>query len=148
MIVMSRYSSRTGASSHGSPFLDKVADATRARNYSPRTEQAYVDWVRRFIVFHGKRHPKDMGSDEIRAFITHLAVDLDVAAATQNQAIAGLKFMYRHVIDREIDDADIAGVRAKKPKRLPTVLHELTDGGQRPFDELAVIGNPLAVHHR
>jgi len=102
-------------------LLDQVRDVLRLKHYSIRTEQAYTDWIRRYILFHGKRHPKDMGAPEIEAFLTHLAVDGNVAASTQNQALCALEFLYREVLRQEWDDS-IAPVRAKKPQRLPTVL--------------------------
>ena len=102
-------------------LLDQVREAIRTKHYSIRTEQAYVDWIRRYILFHDKRHPKDMGSAEIAAFLTHLAVEKNVAASTQNQALSALLFLYRHVLEKELVGS-IDAVRAKKPKRLPTVL--------------------------
>jgi integron integrase len=101
--------------------LDQVRDAVRVRHYSLRTEQAYVDWIRRFILFHGKRHPLEMGAAEINQFLTHLAVDGHVSASTQNQAFSALLFLYQKVL--EVDPGRIAGVvRANRPKRLPVVL--------------------------
>ena len=91
------------------------------KHYSIRTERAYVDWIKRFILFHNKRHPRDMGNAEIEAFLTHLAVNQNVAASTQNQALSALLFLYRVVLKQELDST-IDAVRAKKPKRLPTVL--------------------------
>ena len=106
---------------YSSPFLQQVASAIRVRHYSIRTEQSYVDWVKRFINFHGKRHPGDMGKDEVAAFLTHLAVNRNVAAATQNQALNALVFLYREVLEQPL--GKIHGViRAKKPQRLPVVL--------------------------
>jgi integron integrase len=102
-------------------LLDQVRDAIRLKHYSIRTEQAYVDWIKRYILFHHKRHPKDMGSAEIEAFLTHLAVEQNVAASTQNQALSALLFLYRHVLKKDLE-GPIDSVRAKKPKRLPTVL--------------------------
>ena len=105
-------------------LLDQLRDVLRLKHYSYRTEQTYVDWVHRFICFHSKRHPKDMGAPEIEAFLTHLAVELKVAASTQNQALCALLFLYRHVLRQEID-LSIDAVRAKKSRYLPTVLtHE------------------------
>ena len=102
-------------------LLDQVRYAVRSRHYSRRTEEAYVDWIRRFILFHGKRHPREMGKAEIEAFLSHLAVQRKVAASTQNQALAGILFLYRHVLHQDVDWlTDV--VRAKKPQRLPTVL--------------------------
>ena len=104
-----------------SPFLEEVRSALRVRHYSYRTEQAYLHWIRRFILFHGKRHPREMGISEVRAFLSHLARDRDVAAATQNQALNALNFLYRHILERPL--GDLAGtIRAKKPQRLPVVL--------------------------
>lgn len=107
-------------------LLDQVREVMRLKHYSYRTEQAYVDWIRRFILFHGKRHPQEMGAPEIEAFLTHLAVHENVAASTQNQALNALLFLYREVLGREITDP-IQALRAKKPRRLPTVLtrHEV-----------------------
>ncbi|HID45791.1 MAG TPA: integron integrase [Chromatiaceae bacterium] len=105
-----------------SAFLTQVANAIRRRHYSIRTEQAYVDWIRRFILFHGKRHPRDMGEKEVAAFLTYLAVQRDVAASTQNQALNALVFMYKEVLERPLD-GEIRGISyAKRPKRLPVVL--------------------------
>ena len=101
-------------------FLDQVRHAIRLKNYSYRTEQSYVKWVREFILFHGKRHPKEMGEAEVRSFLTHLAVDRNVAASTQNQALSALLFMYRYVLEHPLDYIDVPW--AKKPKRLPVVL--------------------------
>jgi integron integrase len=104
-----------------SPFLRRVREAVRVRHYSIRTEEAYVQWVKRFILFHGKRHPAQMGEAEVCAFLTHLAVEGQVAAATQNQALNALVFLYRNVLDRPL--GEFAGiVRAKRPPRVPVVL--------------------------
>ena len=102
-------------------LLDRVRDAIRARHYSLRTEEAYVGWVRRFILFHNKRHPAEMGEAEINRFLTHLAVAENVAASTQNQALAAILFLYQAVLAKDLDRID-GIVRAKKPKRLPVVL--------------------------
>ncbi len=102
-------------------LLDQVRDAIRLKHYSIRTEQAYVLWIKRFIFFHDKRHPREMGASEIEAFLTHLAVDQHVAASTQNQALNALLFLYREVLNIELE-RPINAMRAKKPKRLPTVL--------------------------
>ncbi len=104
-----------------SPFLNEVRDAIRVRHYSIRTEEAYVEWVKRFILFHGKMHPSDMGEPEVRSFLTHLAVDRNVAASTQNQALNALVFLYKVVLDQPL--GEIYGlVRAKRPQRIPVVL--------------------------
>ncbi len=103
-----------------SPLLNKLIDAIRLRHYSIRTEQAYVDWTKRFIFFHNKRHPTEMGEKEVTAFLTHLAVNRNVAPSTQNQALNALCFLYKAVLDRPL--GNIQGVRAKKKKKLPVVL--------------------------
>jgi len=102
-------------------LLDRVRAAIRARHYSLRTEEAYVGWVRRFILFHHKRHPAEMGESEVNQFLTHLAVAENVAASTQNQALSGLLFLYQEVLGRDLDRIE-GVVRAKKPVRLPVVL--------------------------
>ncbi len=108
--------------SQGKPrLLEALRQAMRLRHYSYRTEQTYVDWVRRFIHFHGTRHPKDMGAGEINTFLSHLAVAGHVAASTQNQALAAILFLYRDVLKLDVPWMD-GVVRAKKPKRLPVVL--------------------------
>lgn len=115
-------------------LLDQLRDACRVRHYSIRTEEAYADWVRRYILFHGKRHPRDMGAAEVAAFLTHLAVDRRVGASTQNQALAGLLFLYRHVLGA--DPGALAGVvRATRPRRVPVVLSR--DEVRRVLGELA-----------
>ncbi|WP_257311315.1 integron integrase [Geothrix fuzhouensis] len=102
-------------------FLDQLRDSLRVRHYSLRTEDAYVDWVRRFILFHGKRHPKDMGASEVQAFLNHLAVDRGVSPSTQNQAKAALLFLYRNLL--EVDLPWLSEViQAKRQSRLPVVL--------------------------
>ncbi|WP_305801632.1 site-specific integrase [Thiolapillus sp.] len=107
--------------SYSSPFIQKVADAIRTRHYSLRTEQTYTDWVKRFILFHGKQHPMDMGEQEVAEFLTYLAVRRNVAASTQNQALNALVFLYREVLDRPLSENIRGIVRAKRPKRLPVV---------------------------
>ena len=102
-------------------LLDQVRDTCRLKHYSRRTEDAYVDWIKRYILFHLKRHPNDMGIKEIEQFLTHLAVDLNVAASTQNQAYSAILFLYRYVLHIDLPET-INAVRAKKPKRLPVVL--------------------------
>lgn len=102
-------------------LLDQVRDAIRRKHYSIRTEEAYVSWIRRFILFHNKRHPREMGAPEIEAFLTHLAVQRRVASSTQNQALAAILFLYREVLGMECD-FPLNAVRAKRPQRLPTVL--------------------------
>ncbi len=102
-------------------LLDQVSDAIRVKHYSYRTEDTYKDWIKRYILFHKKRHPKDMGPEEIQAFITHLAVERHLAASSQNQALSAILFLYRHVLQIEIDlSSDL--IHAKKSKTLPVVL--------------------------
>ena len=102
-------------------LLDQLRDRIRLKHYSIRTEQTYVDWVRRFIFFHGKRHPAEMGKPELEAFLTNLAVAGNVSASTQNQAKSALLFLYRHVL--ELDLPWLENVeQAKAPKRLPVVM--------------------------
>ena len=102
-------------------LLPTLRDALRLRRYSLKTEKAYLHWVRRYIRFHRMRHPKDMGAKEVTAFLNHLASERQVAAATQNQALAALLFLYRQVLETELPWMDDL-VRAKTSKRLPTVL--------------------------
>ena len=102
-------------------LLDQVRMAIRARHYSPRTEEAYTGWIRRFILFHDKRHPRDMGESEINTFLSDLVVRGKTSASTQNQALAALLFLYREVLKLELGRIEDV-VRAKRPKRLPVVL--------------------------
>lgn len=107
--------------SHKKPkLLDQVKGKVRLRNYSYRTEQSYVAWVRRFILFHHKKHPSEMGKPEVEAFLKHLAVNKNVAASTQNQALSALLFLYKEVLEQPLGYVDV--MWAKKPKRLPIVL--------------------------
>ncbi len=102
-------------------LLDQLRDQIRLRHYSPNTEKAYVRWTIRFIRFHGLQHPRDLGVRDIERYLTWLARDRGVAASTQNQALAALLFLYRHVLNRPVGGAqDI--VRAKRPRHLPVVL--------------------------
>jgi integron integrase len=102
-------------------LLDRVRQALRLRHYSPRTEDAYVAWIRRFILFHRKTHPQLLGEADVTAFLTHLAVTEQVSASTQNQALGAILFLYRHVLTRELEGLD-GIVRARRPERLPVVL--------------------------
>ena len=85
-------------------LLDQVRDVIRKRHYSIRTEQAYVEWIRRFILFHKKQHPKEMGEKEVSQFISHLATDKNVAASTQNQALNAIVFLYKQVLNVDLGD--------------------------------------------
>ena len=104
-----------------SKLLDQVRDTIRLKHYSIRTERAYVDWIKRFILFHQKRHPNEMGAPEIQAFLTDLAVVQNLASSTQQQALSALLFFYREVLRQALPWMDDI-TRAKKPKRLPVVL--------------------------
>ena len=101
-------------------LLDLVPDAICLKHYAYRTKQTYVQWIRRYILFHNKHHPKEMGKAEIEAFLTYLAVEGQVSASTQNQALSALLFLYREVLN--LDIAGIDAVRAKRPQPVPTVL--------------------------
>jgi len=102
-------------------LLDQVRDVLRKRHYSIRTEQAYVDWIKRYIFFNDKRHPQEMGAPEISRFLSYLATEKRVAASTQNQALNALVFLYKQVLQKDIGDL-VPTERAKKPGRLPTVM--------------------------
>ncbi len=104
-------------------LLDRLRNAIRVRQYSMATEKAYLSWARRYILFHRKRHPAEMGKREIESFLTHLAVNRSVAASTQNQALQALLFLYKNVLNTDmawIDDV----VRAKPTRRVPVVLSQ------------------------
>lgn len=107
-----------------SPFLQDIRHLMRLQNYAIRTEQAYVDWIRRFILFHDKRHPIEMGEQEVAAFLTHLAVRRNVAPATQGQALNALVYLYSKVLNRPM--GEITGIiRPKKKQKIPVVLSQL-----------------------
>jgi integron integrase len=112
----------TNAAVASSPkLLDRVRWLLRAKHYSIRTEQAYVDWIRRFILFHHKRHPNDMGEKEISDFLSHLAVEKNVSASTQNQAFSALLFLYQQVLERKLNFiGDVQ--RVTRPAKLPVVF--------------------------
>lgn len=103
-----------------SPFIEQVRMQLRTRHYSLQTEKSYLFWIRRFIRFHDKRHPRSLGNKDIERFLNHLAVNRGVSSATQNQALCALIFMYRHVIEQDIEGLNYS--LSKKPKRMPTVL--------------------------
>lgn len=102
-------------------LLDQLREVIRMKHYSIRTEDAYVTWVRDFILFHGKRHPAELGDEHVVAYLTYLAVQRQVAASTQNQAFSALVFLYRHVLNVPLGDIS-GGVRAKRPQKLPVVF--------------------------
>ena len=127
-LALSTASRPPGSSLHPAPhetpparLLDRVRWHLRVKRYSIRTEKAYLDWIKRFILFHQKRHPAEMGENEIAAFLSHLAINRNVAAATQNQALSALLFLYRQVLERKLEY--IAGVeRVRRPPKLPVVF--------------------------
>ncbi len=102
-------------------ILDQLRNKIRRYNYSIRTEKAYVDWNKRFILFHNKKHPQEMGTPEIERFLTHLAVNGNVAASTQNQAMSAILFLYKDVLGIELPWLKNVK-RAKKPEKLPVVF--------------------------
>ncbi|MBV1913891.1 MAG: integron integrase [Pseudomonadales bacterium] len=102
-------------------LLDQVAEVMRYHHYSKRSEESYVRWIKQFILFNDKRHPSELGKTEIERFLSHLAVNRNVAAATQSQALNAIVFLYKRVLDLPVAD-DLAPVRSKKPVRLPVVL--------------------------
>ncbi|MFQ5345654.1 MAG: integron integrase [Mariprofundus sp.] len=113
--------SREGFRPRAGKLLDQVREVMRYHHYGLRTEQAYIYWIKQFVLFHNKRHPKEMGKAEIEHFLSHLAVKKNVAASTQNQAFNALLFLYKQVFALPFAD-DIAAIRSKKPPRLPVVL--------------------------
>ncbi len=124
----------TGKHGAGSPrLLDAVRARIRAKHYSLRTEQAYLHWIKRFIYFHDKRHPREMGAAEVERFLSSLAVDDHASASTQNQALAALLFLYREVLNVELPWLD-GLTRAKQRERIPVVLTQ--DEVRRVFQHL------------
>ena len=98
-------------------LLDRMRHAIRVKHYSLRTEKSYVHWVRRYIFYHNKRHPQEMGEKEVESFLSHLAMNRRVSASTQNQALNALVFLYKHVLEKELGGID--AIQARRPKRLP-----------------------------
>jgi len=111
----------TNLKTEGMSLSDEVRAAIRTRHYSIRTEEAYLNWIKRFILFHDEKHPKEMGATEIQHFLSHLAVRENVAASTQNQCLCALVFLYKQVLNIELPEFDKI-VWAKKPKKLPVVF--------------------------
>src|SRR6266487_5765547 len=103
-------------------LFDEVRTVARLRHFSIRTEQSYVNWIRRFILFHYKRHPREMGEPDIRAFISHLAVEGGISASTQTVALSALLFLYRDVLKQDLPYVDNIE-RAKPAKKLPVVFN-------------------------
>ncbi len=102
-------------------LYDRVVEGLRTRHYSRRTEEAYLHWIRRFLVFHHGTHPRELAERDVIRFLTHLAVGQNVAASTRNQALAAVLFRYEHVLEQPLDRIE-GVIRARKPKRLPVVL--------------------------
>jgi len=119
-------------------LLDKVRSRIRLKGYSIRTEKSYVDWIRRFILFHNKRHPKEMGKKEIESFFSHLVIQRDVAPSTQNQAFNAILFLFEQVLEIKMPE-NIQSIRSKKPVRVPTVM--------TPEETHEVIALMSGVHH-
>ncbi len=103
-------------------LLDRIREKIRLKHYSLRTEESYVGWAKQYIFFHDKKHPETLGSRDIESFLTHLAIDRNVAASTQNQAFNALLFLYREVLEISMEGEKINAMRAKKKQRVPMVL--------------------------
>jgi integron integrase len=110
------------SSPKGKKLLDQYREQIRIKQYSPRTEKTYIQWVREYILFHNKRHPKEMGTPEINQFITHLVVERKASASTQNQAVSAILFLYRYVLNIQLKGEALEFIRPKKGKRVPNVL--------------------------
>ncbi len=110
-------------------LLDRVRDAIRLKGYSVRTEEAYVDWIKRFILFHDKRHPQEMGYSDVSGFLLHLAAKEGVAASTQNQALNALLFLYREVLGKDLDGP------IKRIERMGALTSRLRHQACRPADD-------------
>jgi len=106
----------------GQKLLDQYRDAIRLKHYSQRTEKTYILWVREYILFHQKRHPREMGTHEINQFLSHLVTDRKVSSSTQNQALSAILFLYRHVLHIELDESILSGFRPHRTRTIPTVL--------------------------
>jgi site-specific recombinase XerD len=119
-------------------LLEQVKDQIRLKHYSYRTEETYTQWIRRYILFHNKRHPKDMGVPEIEAFLSHLATVGHVAASTQNQSLSAILFLYTHVLKQDLGEQRIDAIRARRSQYLPTVLTP---------EEVSAIIAPFAYRH-
>ena len=125
-----------------SPFLESVRIVIRSKNYSIKTEHTYLKWVRHFIQFHNKRHPQDMGALEIESYLSHLAVERNVAPATQRVALNALVFMYRHVLQAPIEEK-ISFTYSQKAPRIPTVFSH--DEACRVLDQLNGMHHTMAA---
>ena len=112
--------SATSQTSQPPKLIDQLRGKTRLLHYSKRTEDAYADWATKFILFHGKRHPREMGTAEVAAYLTYLAVERKLAASTQNQAFSAILFLYQQVLEIKLERVEF--LRARRPERLPVVL--------------------------
>jgi integron integrase len=119
--LIPEYANRLTMTERPKKLLEQVRDILRVKHYSYRTEVSYINWIRRYILFHNKRHPQEMGGAEVESFLTHLAVVERVSASTQNQALSAILFLYRYVLRQELG-TDIDAIRAKQSRYLPTVL--------------------------
>ncbi len=126
----------------GKKLLDQYHEAIQVKQYSPRTAETYIQWVREYILYHNKRHPKEMGVNEINQFITYLVVERKIAASTQNQAISAILFLYRHVLHIQLDENLTIGFRPQRAKNIPTILAK--EEVKKIIDQLQGV-NKLAV---
>jgi integron integrase len=131
-------SDNSNAPQKGKKLLDQYSEALRTLHYSSRTEKTYISWARQYILYHNKRHPREMGVIEINEFISFLANKKNVAASTQNQAMSAVLFLYRNVLNMELDQTALFSVRPSKPKRIPTVLSR--------EEAKTVIANMTGIH--
>ena len=123
-------------------LLDQYRDALRVKHYSPRTEETYIEWVKNFIYFHNKRHPKEMDVPEIGQYITYLASEQKISASSQNQAFSSILFLYRHVLHKPLDEDSLLQYRPQRSKPLPTVLSK--DEVKRVFSKLTGVYRLIA----
>src|SRR3989304_5397855 len=123
-------------------LLDQYRDIINLKHYSPRTGDTYIVWVKEYILFHNKRHPKEMGAPEINQFLTHLASEKKISASTQNQALSAILFLYRHVIHVELDETSLSDFRPQQPKTVPTVMSK--DKVKRVFASLTGINKLIS----
>jgi integron integrase len=131
-------SDNLNAPQKGKKLLEQYSEILQSLHYSRRTEKTYLSWVRQYILYHNKRHPREMGVAQINEFITYLASQKNVSASTQNQALSAILFLYHHVLNIKLDEAGLLSVRPSKPKRVPTVLSK---------DEAKiVIANMTGIH--
>jgi len=126
----------------GKKLLDQYSEVLRNRHYSLRTEKTYISWVRQYILYHQKRHPREMGAPEINAFITYLVNQKNISASTQNQAISAILFLYRNVLNIKLEETALIPIRPTKPKRVPTVLSR--EEAKKVISKLDGIYKPMA----